>query len=206
MTDKLAIIGAGGHGKVVADAAISMGKYADIVYVDSKFHDCDTHYDLPIVADDSGIPDLIQKGFAFIIAIGSNRIRAEKYALLGSYTAEMATIIHAAATISPAAKIAPGVVIFAGAIINADASIGANVIVNTAAIVEHDCVISQHVHLAPNSTLTGGCHIGELSLFGASASAIPNQKIGANVVVGAGSVVVHNIPDNTIARGIPAKW
>lgn len=202
----LAIIGAGGHGKVVADAAITSSRYKRIVFIDSQYRNLVTQLGCDVVGDDSYVPYLISKGYEFVVAIGDNQVRASKYELLKRDGASLATIIHADAVVSSYAQIGAGSVVFAGVTINPDAKIGRNVILNTNATVEHDCVVGDHVHIAPGSVLTGGCQIGDYSLFGAGAVSIPYKTIGSRTIVGAGAVVVQDIPDSVVASGIPAKW
>ncbi|UAA39665.1 acetyltransferase [Paraneptunicella aestuarii] len=204
--NKLAIVGAGGHGKVVADAAITSSLYAHIVFVDDRYQEMVTQLGYGVVGDDSCIPDLISQGYEFVVAIGDNLIRASKFALLKSEGANFATVIHKSAVISSSAEIGKGTVVFAGVCINPDAKVGNNSIINTNATIEHDCVVGDHVHLAPGTILTGGCQIGDYSLLGAGAVSIPYKTIGSRTVVGAGAVIVEDIPDSVIASGIPAKW
>ncbi len=203
---KLVIIGAGGHGKVVADAALCSKKFGSIAFLDMQYKVKPSQLGLPIVGDDSSILSLIDEGYLFVIAIGDNPSRAIKYDYLVSRKANFARIIHPRAIISESVTIGKGSVVLAGAIINADSYIGNNVIINTGAIIEHDCKVEDHSHLAPRSVVTGGCQIGESSLFGAGAIAIPNKQIGNEVIVGAGAVVVSDIPDGKTAIGIPAVW
>jgi len=203
---KLVIIGAGGHGKVVADAAQKMKQYDDIVFLDARFATLNSLLGFSVIGDDAMIPELIATACEFVVAIGDNRIRARIFDELVALNATIATVVHASAQIGQGVSLGSGSVVFANAVINPDTSIGRNVIVNTGAIVEHDCVIDNHVHLAPNSTVTGGCHLGEATLFGASATVIPNKVIGKGSIIGAGATVVKDIPENTVATGIPARW
>lgn len=203
---KLVIIGAGGHGKVVADAAQKMKQYDDIVFLDARFATLNSLLGFAVIGDDAMIPELIATACEFVVAIGDNRIRARIFYELVALNATIATVVHPSAQIGQGVSLGSGSVVFANTTINPDTSIGRNVIVNTGTIVEHDCVIEDHVHLAPNSTVTGGCRLGEATLFGASATVIPNKVIGKGSIIGAGATVVKDIPENTVATGIPARW
>ena len=89
----------------------------------------------------------------------------------------------------------------AGAVINADAKIGKHCIINTGATVDHDCVIEDFCHIAPGAHISGGTHIGEGTWIGVGSSVIQYLNIGKNCMIGAGSVVVREMPDNVTAVG-----
>ncbi len=203
--EQLVIIGAGGHGKVVADAALKQENIVAVNFIDGRYPALSSQFGLDVLGDDSIIPSLIEKGACFIVAIGDNAIRASKYQHLKQLNANIATVVHPAAVISKGVTIGKGSVVLAGAIINADTQVGNNVIVNTGAVIEHDCFIADHCHIAPRSAMTGGCRIGESSLLGVGACVIPGKSIGANTVIGAGATVISNILDNKVAVGIPAR-
>ncbi|MCY7294368.1 acetyltransferase [Alteromonas sp. a30] len=202
----LVIVGAGGHGKVVADAAHAQGGFDTVSFLDDRFESLPIQIGFPVIGNDSLIPELIVQGCQFIIAIGDNDVRAEKYQALCKAGADLATVIHPSATVASSVRLGRGVVVLAGAIINASATVADNVIINTGAIVEHDCYIGANTHIAPKSALTGGCSVGESCLIGVGASVIPGKTIGNRVTVGAGAAVTQNIPDNHVAIGVPARW
>lgn len=206
MADNLVIIGAGGHGKVIADAAYCSQQFESIVFLDAQYQSRSEQLGFSVIGNDGLISELVSKKCSFVVAIGDNRIRAAKYVMLSDTGAEIAKVIHPRAIISESVTIGKGSVVLAGAIINADTNIGDNVIVNTGCVIEHDNLIGSHAHVAPGSVLTGNCQLGELSLFGAGAVSVPGKRIGTEVVVGSGAVVVGDIPDGKTAVGIPAKW
>lgn len=202
----LCIIGAGGHGKVVADAALRQGIYNNVCFVDERVGVIPGPLGLSIVGNDSQIPNLIHSDASFIVAIGDNKLRADKFNTLVKLSAKLATVVHPSAVVSDGVGIGRGTVVLAGAIINADSTVGENVIVNSGAIIEHDCQISEHCHMAPRSVMTGGGSIGSGGLFGVNACTIPGVSIGKNSIVGAGAVVITDIPENQVAVGVPARW
>ena len=71
--------------------------------------------------------------------------------------------------------------------------------------VGHDCQIGDFVELSPDVNISGNCTIGDFTNIGTGAVVLPNIRIGKNVVIGAGSVVTKDIPDNSLAYGIPAR-
>ena len=95
-------------------------------------------------------------------------------------------------------------VVFAGAVINAFAKVGVGCIINSAAVVEHDCSIGDFTHICPNTALAGGVTVGSKSWIGIGSQVKQLVVIGSNCLIGAGSTVVKNIPDNVTAFGSPA--
>jgi acetyltransferase-like isoleucine patch superfamily enzyme len=93
----------------------------------------------------------------------------------------------------------------AGAIIQTGTKIGKHSIINTGACIDHDCIIGDFVHIAPNCSLAGGVSVGEGTFFGIGSSIIPNKTIGSWTNVGAGSVIIADQPSNCTTLGIPAK-
>ncbi len=203
---KLVIIGAGGHGKVVADAAMSTCQYDSISFLDGRYPALEQVMGLSVIGNDDCIMDLAAQQCKFIVAIGDIQIRKRIYLWLESMAVSLDTVIHKNAVVSNFATLGKGTVVFSGVTINPDASIGSNVIINTGAIVEHDCVVGDHSHLGPGSILSGGCNIGQEVLFGARAVALPCCSVGDRSSVGAGAVVVNSVPAAVTAKGIPARW
>ncbi len=194
MNNEVMIIGASGHGKVIADI---IHKSGDKVcgYLDDdlskpgvigKVCDCEKYKDK-----------------YFIIAIGNNTIRkriAEQYADLKYYTA-----IHPAAVIAENVAIGVGTAIMANAVINPSAAIGKHCIINTGAVIEHDNVIAGYVHVSPKAVLCGTVELGESTHIGAGSVVKNNIKIGSNITIGAGAAVVKSIEKEGIYAGVPAK-
>jgi acetyltransferase EpsM len=188
------IIGAGGHGRVIADILIEQGVQDIRFWVDQ-----------PVLNLVNGLP-VEQRETAtkipVIIGIGDNRTR-KRIALENRYTYSLA--IHPNANISKFCDIGIGTVCMAGAIINTNARIGQHVIINTGTVIDHDANIADFAHVSPNATLAGNVTIGEGAWIGAGAVVIPGIKIGKWAIVGAGAVVIRDIPDYAVAVGNPAK-
>jgi sugar O-acyltransferase (sialic acid O-acetyltransferase NeuD family) len=145
-------------------------------------------------------------GNEFTIGIGSPTLRYKLYKkfihLGGNFTS----------SISPLAQIGcydvnvgVGSNVLSQAIFSNSTRIGMGCIVYYNVVITHDCVVEDFVELAPNAILLGRCRIGEFTQIGANATILPDVKIGKNVIIGAGSVVTKDIPDNSVAVGIPAK-
>lgn len=204
MNNTLAILGAGGHGKVVADAALLTEEWSQVTFYDDAYPEKVSNGQWTI----SGGSDDLFSGFdqfeGVIVAIGDNKLRLAKTLELQQMGAKVVSIIHPKAVVSPYAFIASGCVVCAGALINIDAKIGQACIVNTGSVIEHDCHLHDGVHLCPNAALAGQIVIGECSWIGIGSVTKQLITIGSEVVVGAGTVIINSIPDGVTVVGNPA--
>ena len=197
--NKLIIIGAGGHGKVVADNALKNG-YTDICFVDD--HSTGECMGVPIVGTSTDIQALNDGKTDFIIGIGNNAIRKK---IAEQFDVNWVTLIHPSAQIAVNVSVGKGTVVMAGAVINACAMVGDHCIINTCAVIEHDNVIEDYVHISPNAALGGTVHIRECTWIGLGAMVINNIDVCENCMVGAGAAVVKNITESGTYVGIPAR-
>lgn len=200
----LAIIGASGHGKVVADAALSSGYWAKVEFYDDAWPIKTHNGQLDIVGNTESLFNLRIKPDV-VVAIGNNQVRLAKQRELMNRGFSIATVVHRAAMVSPSAVIKRGTVVMAGAVVNADVKVGEACIVNSNAVLEHDCVLADAVHISPAASLAGGVIVDEASWIGIGAVVIQLKNIGKNVMVGAGAAVVTDLPDHVTAVGVPAK-
>ncbi len=200
----LLILGAGGHGKVVADAALMMGKWDEIVFLDDAWPQKlkNGHWD--ICEKISSMEKLRSRCSYAIVAIGNNQLRLKLQRRLVEAGFEIATIIHPSAQISQFSSIGVGSVVFANAVVNVDAVIGEGVIINTAATIDHDCILSCGVHISPGASLGGGVEVGNFSWIGIGVVVRQLVRIGTDVTVGAGAAVVSDLADGVTAVGVPA--
>src|SRR5690554_2447863 len=201
---RLAILGASGHGKVVADAAGFAG-WDDVVFFDDAWPGLTQNGPWPVVGDTAALLKIVDSFEGVVVAIGNNRIRREKQLKLTASGARIVTVIHPAAVISGYADVGVGAVVFANAVINACASVGEGCIVNTGSVVEHDCVLGEFAHVSPNSVLAGGVKVGPLAWVGACASVRQLIAVGEGAVVGMGAVVTKDVPPGVTVVGNPAK-
>jgi sugar O-acyltransferase (sialic acid O-acetyltransferase NeuD family) len=200
--NNLLIMGAGGHGKVVADAADAMQKWKEICFLDDHVSSCNG---MGVVGKFADLPALRQRFPEVMVAVGDNHMRDILLLQCMELGFRLPIIIHPTSWISKFAKIGHGSVVFANTAINANAQIGYGCIINTAAVVEHDCVIDDCVHLSPNATLAGKVKVGKYSWIGAGATVINDMSVGDNVIIGANSLVINEISSNVTAVGSPAK-
>ncbi len=199
------VIGAGGHAKVVIDALRASGEFTVAGVLDDDPGRFGTAVLGASVLGDATRESVERLGIGWaILAIGSNRARAEAAARLDGRVV-WASVVHPKAHIAPGARLGEGTLVLAGAIIQPDTTIGAHAILNTACSVDHDCVIGDFAHVAPGAHLAGGVQIGEGVLIGLGSSLLPGRAVGAWATVGAGCVVTRDIPPGVTARGIPAR-
>ncbi|MBK5475965.1 acetyltransferase [Pseudomonas sp. TH21] len=201
---RLAILGAGGHGKVVADTAESCGWQCIEFFADDWPARTLNGY-WPITGDTTSLLSRVGEFDAVIVAIGNNSVRLAKVEALEAAGGQLATLVHPSAVISPRALVGAGSVVFAGVVINVDARVGRGTILNTGCSVDHDCQLGNFTHISPGARLAGGVQVGDLSWVGIGASVKQSIQIGQKVIVGAGSVVVSDITDSLTVVGVPAK-
>jgi sugar O-acyltransferase (sialic acid O-acetyltransferase NeuD family) len=199
----LAVIGASGHGKVVAEIAEFLGY--NVLFFDDAYPEKSQIEHWPIKGCFQDV--LLEKNSlaGAVVAIGNASIRESMLALLQSNEIATPTLIHPSAIVSKHAKIDDACVVMAGAVINAFSKVGQGCIVNSNAVVEHDCNLKSFVHICPNSAVAGGTIIGERTWVGIGTNVRQMINIGADVLIGAGSVVVRDISAGQTVVGVPAK-
>lgn len=199
------IVGAGGHAKVVRDAAGASGLFDIKGYLDDRVELLGgLVLRVPILGP---ISESSIRGFQVeyaVLAIGSNLIRDQLATKLADLV-EWATVIHPTATVSQYASLGAGSVVCAGAVIQAGATIGRHVIINTCASVDHDTTVGDYAHIGPGCHLAGDVFVDVGALLGVGSSVAPSRRIGAWSVVGAGGVVTQNVPDYVTVAGVPAR-
>lgn len=193
MDQQFSIIGAGGHAKVVVEVIECMG--GEIVKVFDSNPKSTSLYGYPITNDFSFSTKVI-------VAIGDNKIRKKMAEDVGG---GFGSAIHPHANISMRCIIGEGSVIMAGATVNSNVSIGRHCIVNTNSSVDHDCRLGDFVHISPRVTLGGNVSIDEGSHIGIGSTIIQGTHIGKWVTIGAGAVIIDDVPDYAVVVGVPGN-
>ncbi|CCO23246.1 acetyltransferase [Maridesulfovibrio hydrothermalis] len=204
MMKKIIIMGAGGHGQVVADALLLMKGATPVAFLDDNPEITGKKIlGIPVIGGYSALNTIEHDGI--VLALGNNGLRKRIFNELTAAGETLFTVIHPSAIIAPSVKMGNGCMILAGAIINTGAEIKDNTIINTNSTVEHHNIIGPHSHIAPGATLGGKVIVGEESMIGIGATVLPRVKIGNKAMLGAGSTANRRIADGVTAAGMPAR-
>lgn len=203
MFENLVIIGAGGHGKVVADVAIHAKKYKNVIFLDDD-ENLKEVLGIPVLGKSADAMEYIEKADLFV-AIGNANRRKEIQDFLDKKGAVFAKLIHPDAVIGKNVCIGAGTVIMAGVVVNVDTRIGKGCIINTSSSVDHDCCLADFTHISIGVHIAGSVKIDEFTWIGAGAVVSNNINIGSSCMIGAGAVVVNDIRETGTYIGIPAK-
>jgi len=206
----LLLLGAGGHARVVAETALSTGRFSRIAFLDDR---CTGSAQLPdqlgwpvIGPFDAALGPHIRQQFpAALVAVGNAGMRLEWLPLLSDAGYELPVVVHPTASVSTDSQLGPGSVVFAQAAIQTQVVIGSGAILNTGCSVDHDAHLGDGVHICPGARLAGEVQVGDRSWIGIGSSVIQQIRIGADVTVGAGAAVVGDLPDGVTAVGVPAR-
>ena len=201
---RLAILGASGHGKVIADAAEQVG-WRTITFFDDAWPGLEANGPWEVMGDTKALVANLSCFDGVVVGIGNNRIREEKQSELAKAGAKLAQIVHPSAIISSHASIGEGSVVFANSVVNPCAVLGAGVIVNTGAVVEHDCIVGDFAHISPNAVLAGGAMVGHKAWVGCCASVRQLISVGEASVIGMGAVVTKDVESGVTVVGNPAR-
>lgn len=200
---RIAIIGASGHGKVVADIA-KLNGYQDIIFLDDNIElkNCGSY---EVKGTSKEAQAYAKEGYDIIVAIGNAKIR-QRIQNDTEDKANIVSLIHPNAVISDDVQIGRGTVIMAGVVVNAGTTIGKGCIINTSSSVDHDNVIGDYAHISVGAHLAGTVKVGSRTWIGVGAVVSNNINICEDCMIGAGAVVVKSITDNGKYLGVPAKW
>ena len=197
------IIGAGGHGKSVAEVAITAGfKIIGFIapnHASQEFLGVRIFPELP--------KDISQRPESIGIAIGTNYIREQVWMNLSQVIPlnRFPVIIHPSAVVAQSAILGPGSTIHQNSVVGPFSNIGKFCTINTSSSVDHDSTIEDFASIGPGVHMGGGVHVGQRSHIAIGATAIHNIQVGKDSIVGAGSCVIQSVPDCTVSMGVPAR-
>ena len=200
MNEKVVIIGASGHGKVIADIILKSGDKV-VGFLDDNPNLGESFIGFPVLGKVSETSNYQE--YKYVIAIGNADIRER---IANELDLKWYTAIHPAAVISSiGVEIGEGTVVMANAVINSEAKIGKHCIINTGAIVEHDNVIEDFAHISVGAKLAGNVSVGRKAWIGIGAQVIQGKMIGVEAMIGAGAAVIGDIPAKCTVVGCPAR-
>jgi len=203
MKRKLLIIGASGHGKVVADIATRMNRWGQIAFLDDN-KGLSSSMGLEVIGTSNDIDKYVNE-YDLFVGIGNNATRSKVFEKINKLGASIQTLIHPSAVIGTDVLIGEGTAVMAGAIINCSTKIGAGCIINTGATVDHDNHIEDFVHISPGAHTAGNVKIGKESWLGIGSIVSNNIYISDRCVFGAGSVVIRDIVESGTYIGVPVR-
>ncbi len=207
VTRQLVVIGAGGHGRELADIVRSCATSDPLIEL------------LGIVDDDT--PDrllLARSGLRHLgsteaiarrpdvevwIGVGSPAMRARLDARYGQQAGE--ALRHPTVSIGTVTQLGPGVVLAPGSNVTTNVRLGRHSHVGTGSTVSHDVMVGDHVTICPGATVTGAVTIGDRVFVGAGATVLPGVSIGDDAIIGAGAVVTVDVEPGATVAGVPAR-
>ena len=210
MSARYVVVGAGGHGAVLAEALLAAG--ADVL----GFTDADPARHgrsvcaRPVLGADDALDAHSPEAVRLVNGVGGvgvagDTLRRRVQEGLEARGWRFAGVRHPSAVVSSHARLADDAQVLAGAIVQPGARIGRGAIVNTAAVVEHDAVVGDWTHVAPRALLCGDVRTGAHCHVGAGAVVRQGLVLGDAVIVGAGAVVVADQADAATLLGVPAR-
>lgn len=202
------VLGGGGHAKVLIDTLLQRNEnilgftVPDPELVDKPI------LGIHCMGTDDAITDYLPDSIELVNglgAVGNPNHRKQLFEKFHGLKYRFRSVVHPSAVIGREVVLSEGTQILAGAIIQPGSGMGRNTIVNTKASVDHDCVIGDHVHIAPGVILSGGVHVGDGVHIGTGAAVIQGVRIGNNSIIGAGALVLKDVPEGVTVIGVPAK-
>lgn len=143
--------------------------------------------------------------FRVITAVSGLARKRELVTLLAHRGFAFASVVHPSAIIAASVRIGDGCLVNAGVIIEHGSMLGAHAVVHAGCVLEHDAMLEDFVNLGPGVKTAGRVTFREGATAFTGATVIPGITIGRNSVVGAGAVVLHDVPPGATVVGVPAR-
>jgi len=203
----IAIVGAGGHGRVVLDILRTSHQFHVVGFLDGNADLANNTIDgVEVLGDLSLIPSCPELGIqAVVIAIGDNVVRSSYADKFTEARVNLVNAIHPSASIAATAAVGKNVVIAAGVSLCTHVTVEDSAICNTGCIIEHESHIGPAVHICPGVRLAGHVNVERSAFVGIGATVIQGVTIGEAAIIGAGAVVLQDVPAYATVVGVPAR-
>jgi sugar O-acyltransferase (sialic acid O-acetyltransferase NeuD family) len=209
VTGRVIVIGGSDQGKQAIDIVEEVGEMDIVGVLDRRALDGDRVAGHPVLGSDDELAAYAasSRASAFVVAIGDNwaRHRVLTREMMRCPQLEPLRVVHPSAVVARGTDIGPGSIIMAGVVVSNGCRIGTGALLGTRSSLDHDSVLGDGASLAPGVTTGGGVRIGMRAAIGLGANVIHGVAIGEDTVVGAGALVVDDVPDAVVAYGVPAK-
>jgi UDP-perosamine 4-acetyltransferase len=201
MAGRLLILGAGGHGRAVADVAAECG------WTVAGF--TDRAPGPGVLGRDDDVAALARSARidGAVVGVGNTALdrRAELFAVIRKAGVTLPALVHPRAIVSRSSTVGEGSVVFGGAVLGAHVTVGENVVIYSGVVIEHDCQIGAHAYLAPGVILSGAVTVATGAFIGAGAVILPGITVSAGATLAAGAVVTRDVAPGTTVMGVPAR-
>ena len=205
---KLAIIGSGDLGQLIAHHARLTGKFQVVGFFDDFAAAGTLREDVPVISGTADVLDCFKKGVfdQLLVAVGYKHFEARQ-SFFTRFNKEVpfATLIHPSAIVDPSCSIGAGSVVLSGCILDMNVKIGQNVLLNTGAMVAHDSEVGDHSFLAPRCNIAGFVQIGQKNFVGIGANVIDNLRTVSGIHIGGGALVSKSLDEVGLYVGVPAR-
>ena len=192
MAKTLLILGSGGHGKAVAEAALLSGDWKKVVFADDRWPEISEVFNCPVVSDVVSIGTLTGTVHGAIAAVGNNALREKWQAAILEANLLLVSVIHPRAFVSESAKVGRGSAIMAQAMVGVDAQLGMGTIINANATVDHDAILGDYAHLGVGVQIAGGVRVGARSWLQAGCCAGYHVEVPEGQLVPPGTALIAN--------------
>ncbi|HEY1047345.1 MAG TPA: acetyltransferase [Bacteroidia bacterium] len=205
---KLAILGSGDLGQLIAHHAVNDHQYEVVGFFDDYQEIGSMIMNVPVIGKFNQVNSLFVSGKfdCLMMGVGYKHMAARK-SLFESLRSNIpfGNLIHSSSYVDPSAELGDGVFILPGCTVDKHVKIGNNVLLNVAAVVAHDTQIDSHTFLGPSASIAGKTHIEECCFIGINSTVIDNIHIKNNITIAGGAVVTKNLTESGLYAGIPAK-
>jgi sugar O-acyltransferase (sialic acid O-acetyltransferase NeuD family) len=185
----LLVLGAGGHGKSIADSALSAGEWTSVLFLDDAWPQVTEALGCEVVGKVADLALVADRGQGAIAAVGNNSVREEWIGVIERAGIELVSIVHPSAWVSSSATLGAGTAVMAGAVVGTGSAVGRGVIINANATVDHDVVMEELSHIGVGVQLAGGVRIGARAWLQAGSCCGYHVDVEAGARLGPGTVL-----------------